>query len=128
LQYPWEVIPEELIKPLEDAAREGNSSLYVNGIDPGFANDLLRWPWPAPVRASSRFGVWRIVDYATYDSAAVMFDVMGFGKPMDDIPCCSARCAELGVGIGDPADGSGLGHFAGRGHPDVHPRTGARGL
>ena len=27
-----------------------------------------------------------IVDYATYDSAAVMFDVMGFGKPMDDIP------------------------------------------
>jgi 4-hydroxy-tetrahydrodipicolinate reductase len=27
-----------------------------------------------------------IVDYATYDSAAVMFDIMGFGKPMDEIP------------------------------------------
>jgi len=27
-----------------------------------------------------------IVDYATYDSAVVMFDVMGFGKPMDEIP------------------------------------------
>lgn len=27
-----------------------------------------------------------IVDYATYDSAVVMFDVMGFGKPMDQIP------------------------------------------
>ena len=27
-----------------------------------------------------------IVDYATYDSAAVMFDVMGFGKPLDEIP------------------------------------------
>jgi len=59
LQYPWQVIPEELIAPLEDAAREGNSSLYVNGIDPGFANDLLRWPWRAPVRTSSRSGAWR---------------------------------------------------------------------
>ncbi len=27
-----------------------------------------------------------IVDYATYDSATVMFDVMGFGKPLDEIP------------------------------------------
>src|SRR6201991_3635006 len=36
LQYPWEVIPEELLAPIEDAAREANSSLFVNGIDPGF--------------------------------------------------------------------------------------------
>ncbi len=27
-----------------------------------------------------------IVDYATYDSATVMFDVMGFGKPLDETP------------------------------------------
>ena len=27
-----------------------------------------------------------IVDYATYDSATVMFDVMGFGKSIDDLP------------------------------------------
>ena len=27
-----------------------------------------------------------IVDYATYDSATVMFDVMGFGKPLDELP------------------------------------------
>jgi hypothetical protein len=27
-----------------------------------------------------------IVDYATYDSATVMFDVMGFGKPLNEIP------------------------------------------
>src|SRR6195952_4011216 len=40
LQDPWQVIPESMLKPIEDAAREGNSSLFVNGIDPGFANDL----------------------------------------------------------------------------------------
>jgi 2,4-diaminopentanoate dehydrogenase len=27
-----------------------------------------------------------IINYDTYDSATVMFDVMGFGRPMDDIP------------------------------------------
>ena len=27
-----------------------------------------------------------IVDYATYDSATVMFDVMGFGRPLDELP------------------------------------------
>jgi hypothetical protein len=27
-----------------------------------------------------------IVDYATYDSATVMFDIMGFGKPLDEVP------------------------------------------
>ncbi len=27
-----------------------------------------------------------IVDYATYDSPTVMFDVMGFGKSLDDLP------------------------------------------
>src|SRR5262245_25972614 len=41
LQYPWQVIPEELITPLEQATQQGKSSLFVNGIDPGFANDLL---------------------------------------------------------------------------------------
>ncbi|MBO0866704.1 MAG: diacylglycerol kinase, partial [Mycobacterium sp.] len=27
-----------------------------------------------------------IADYATYDGATVMFDVMGFGKPLDELP------------------------------------------
>lgn len=86
LQYPWEVIPQELIQPLEDAAREGNSSVYVNGIDPGFANDLLPLALAGTCQNIQQLRCMEIVDYATYDSAAVMFEVMGFGKPMDDIP------------------------------------------
>src|SRR6201992_494256 len=86
LQYPWQVIPEQLVKPLEDAAREGNSSLYVNGIDPGFANDLLPLALAGPCQSTEQVRCMEIVDYATYDSAVVMFDVMGFGKPMDEIP------------------------------------------
>jgi hypothetical protein len=86
LQYPWQVLPENLIKPLEDAAREGNSSLYVNGIDPGFANDLLPMALAGTCQSIQQVRCMEIVDYATYDSAVVMFDVMGFGKPMDEIP------------------------------------------
>lgn len=59
LQYPWQVIPDELIKPLEEAAQQGNSSLYVNGIDPASPTTCCRWRSPAPARASSRSGAWR---------------------------------------------------------------------
>src|SRR6202000_3104151 len=81
-----EVPPKELVGPIEDAAREGNSSLFVNGIDPGFANDLLPLALAGTCQSVQQIRCMEIVDYATYDSATVMFDVMGFGKPLDDIP------------------------------------------
>src|SRR6201997_3129151 len=86
LQYPWEVIPAELIRPLEDAAKQGNSSLFVNGIDPGFANDLLPLALAGTCQRIEQVRCMEIVDYATYDSAVVMFDIMGFGRPLDEIP------------------------------------------
>ena len=86
LQWPWKVIPDEMITPLEDAAREGNSSLFVNGIDPGFANDLMPLALAGTCQSVEQLRCVEILDYATYDSATVMFDVMGFGKPMDEIP------------------------------------------
>lgn len=86
LQWPWKVIPDEMIQPLEDAAQAGDSSLYVNGIDPGFANDLLPLALAGTCQSVEQLRCVEILDYATYDSATVMFDVMGFGKPMDEIP------------------------------------------
>src|SRR6478672_7528407 len=41
LQYPYGVIPDELISPIQEAAQAGGASLWVNGIDPGWANDVL---------------------------------------------------------------------------------------
>ena len=86
LQWPWKVIPDEMITPLEDAARQGKSSLFVNGIDPGFANDLFPMALAGTCQSVEQVRCMEIVNYATYDSATVMFDVMGFGKPMDEIP------------------------------------------
>ncbi|MUL85699.1 MULTISPECIES: Gfo/Idh/MocA family oxidoreductase [unclassified Mycolicibacterium] len=86
LQYPWQVLPAELIEPIETAAREGCSTLFVNGIDPGFANDLLPLALAGTCQRIEQIRCMEIVDYATYNSAAVMFDVMGFGKPIDETP------------------------------------------
>ena len=129
LQYPWQVIPEELINPLEDAAREGNSSLYVNGIDPGFANDLLPLALAGTCQNIQQIRCMEIVDYATYDSAVVMFDVMGFGKPLDEIPML------LQTGVLSLAWGSvvrqlaaGLGISLDEVDRGLRPRAGARGL
>ncbi len=86
LQWPWQVIPDEMIKPIEEAAQLGKSTVYVNGIDPGFANDLVPLALMGTCQSIEQVRCMEIVNYATYDSPTVMFDVMGFGKPMDEIP------------------------------------------
>jgi len=86
LQYPWQVLPAELVAPIEQAATEGGASLFVNGIDPGFANDLLPLAIAGTCQSIEQIRCMEIVDYATYDSATVMFDVMGFGKSLDELP------------------------------------------
>jgi 4-hydroxy-tetrahydrodipicolinate reductase len=76
----------DLVTPIEDAAKAGNASIFVNGIDPGFANDLLPLALAGTCQSIEQIRCMEIVDYATYDSAIVMFDVMGFGKPLDELP------------------------------------------
>lgn len=85
-QYPYGVLPDELLKPVQEAAAQGNSSLWVNGIDPGFANDLLPLALAGTCLRVDQVRCMEIVDYASYDNREVMFDIMGFGKPVDDIP------------------------------------------
>ncbi|QIS11919.1 NAD(P)H-dependent amine dehydrogenase family protein [Nocardia arthritidis] len=85
-QYPYGVLPDELLKPIEEAAAQGNSTLWVNGIDPGFANDLLPLALAGTCLRVDQLRCLEIVDYASYDNRAVMFDIMGFGKPLDEIP------------------------------------------
>ena len=86
LQYPWQVLPDELVTPIEDAAKAGNASIFVNGIDPGFANDLLPMALAGTCQSVQQIRCMEIINYDTYDSATVMFDVMGFGGSLDDTP------------------------------------------
>ncbi len=86
LQYPWQVIPDELVAPIEEAAKNGKASLFVNGIDPGFANDLLPLALAGTCQRIQQIRCMEIINYDTYDSATVMFDVMGFGGPLNETP------------------------------------------
>ncbi len=86
LQHPWGVLPDEMVTPIEEAAKAGNASVFVNGIDPGFANDLLPMALAGTCQSVQQIRCIEIINYDTYDSATVMFDVMGFGGSLDETP------------------------------------------
>ncbi|GAT10587.1 diacylglycerol kinase [Mycolicibacterium novocastrense] len=86
LQYPWQVIPDKYIQRIEDAAREGNSTVFMTGVDPGFVTDLLPFALAGTCQSIEQFRTMEIADYASYDGATVMFDVMGFGNEIGDLP------------------------------------------
>ena len=86
LQYPEGVVPAELIEPLQKAGAEGGVSLWVNGVDPGFANDWLPLVMTSVMERIDEVRCMEILNYNTYDQAMILFDVMGFGRPIDDVP------------------------------------------
>ena len=85
LIYPPHVAPE-MRRPLEDACIAGGTSMFTSGIDPGFANDLLPAVLTGTCEYVERVRVMEIVNYATYAQPEVLFDTMGFGKPLDATP------------------------------------------
>jgi hypothetical protein len=114
LQYPWKVVPDKYIARVEEAAHQGNSSLFINGVDPGFANDLIPFAFASTCQSIEQVRCMEIADYATYDGSEVMFDVMGFGKPLDEVPMLllpgvlsiawGAAIRELAAGLGIEVD------------------------
>ncbi|HEY5250236.1 MAG TPA: hypothetical protein VIJ09_01145 [Acidimicrobiales bacterium] len=86
LQYPEGTVPDSMIEPVRAAAMAGGVSLWVNGIDPGFANDWLPLMLTSVCERIDEVRCFEILNYATYDQAMVIFDIMGFGRPMDEVP------------------------------------------
>jgi 2,4-diaminopentanoate dehydrogenase len=85
MQYPYGVA-DDLAAPVIAAAKEGGASIFVNGIDPGFGNDQL----PLVITGISEWidevRCYEILNYATYNQGEVLFDIMGFAKPMGEVP------------------------------------------
>ena len=73
----------ETREKLEAACRKGRSSFWTSGIDPGFANDLLPLVLSGLCEKWQQIRCQEIINYATYDQPQVLFETMGFGKPMD---------------------------------------------
>src|ERR1700722_6528957 len=85
LQAPWGVMPAKYIARVEDAAQQGNSSIFISGVDPGFANDLIPFALAGTCQRIEQVRCMEIHDYASYNGVEVM-SYMGFAQPLDDIP------------------------------------------
>ena len=85
LQYPYGVA-DAMAEPVIEAAKAGGVSIFVNGVDPGFGNDQLPLVMTGVSERIEELRCYEILNYATYDQAEVLFDVMGFARPMDEVP------------------------------------------
>lgn len=75
-----------IVEQLDRACNRGNTSMFTNGVDPGWANDLLPLVLAGTCERIDTIRMMEVVNYATYDAASVLFDTMGFGKPLDETP------------------------------------------
>ncbi|MBF6556295.1 MAG: diacylglycerol kinase [Acidimicrobiales bacterium] len=86
LQYPFGVVDDSMITPVQEAALAGGVSLFVNGVDPGFANDALPLVLTGVSERIDEVRCSEILNYNTYNQPMVLFDIMGFGRPLDQVP------------------------------------------
>jgi hypothetical protein len=68
---------------LETAAAKGGASLYASGIEPGFAGDQLPLTLMTMSDTVRSVRTQEIFRYDGYPVTFVMFEVFGFGKPME---------------------------------------------
>ncbi len=86
LQFPQGILDQDLIDRIAAAGRSGNASLHVNGIDPGFANDMLPLSMTSLSQRIDEVRCLEIADYSTYYQPVVMKTIFGFGQSMDETP------------------------------------------
>jgi 2,4-diaminopentanoate dehydrogenase len=86
LQFPDGVVPASMSDPIREAAQAGGASIWVNGVDPGFANDALPLTLTGISERIDQVRCLEILNYATYNQRTVLFDIMGFGRPLDEVP------------------------------------------
>jgi 4-hydroxy-tetrahydrodipicolinate reductase len=85
LQYPYGVA-DDMAADVIAAAHEGGASIFVNGVDPGFGNDVLPLVMTGVCERIEEVRCIELLNYATYDQASVLSDIMGFGLPLDVTP------------------------------------------
>ncbi len=85
LVYPNAVDPA-FTDPLREAALAGGVSFFTTGIDSGFANDVLPLALSGVARTIDSIRVTEMFNYATYPDASAVYEILGFGKPPEEVP------------------------------------------
>ena len=88
--FVWLVAPDQadgwLREPLTQACADGDSTLYINGIDPGFSGDTLVYTALSLAARATAVTVQEIFDYGSYDDAEFTGVSFGFGTAPDHTP------------------------------------------
>lgn len=86
----WLLTPDHaeewMITLLEEACKAGNTSLYCNGIDPGFSGDTLVYTALSLAGRATAITIQEICDYGTYDDPNFTGVYFGFGTSPDNVP------------------------------------------
>ncbi|MFP3987932.1 dihydrodipicolinate reductase [Streptomyces sp. E11-3] len=84
--YDQRSAPPELRDPVRAAIADGGGSLFVSGVDPGWANDVLPLLISGLGSTVDAIRCQEIFDYATYDQEDSVRYLVGMGQPMDYEP------------------------------------------
>lgn len=79
-------VPNDLATRVIAACAEGDSSVFVSGIDPGWVTDVLPAVLNGVSAGATELRCQELFNYATYDQPEVVRSVIGFGGPMDELP------------------------------------------
>ena len=78
--------PAPMVEAVERACAMGDTSVFVSGIDPGWALDILPLLVSGVSAGIEEIRVQEIFNYALYDAPAVVREVIGFGGSMESTP------------------------------------------
>jgi hypothetical protein len=89
--YDQRNAPAEVRDPVVAAVAEGGGSLFANGVDPGWGNDVLPLLISGLGTEVDVIRCQEIFDYTTYDQEDSVRFLIGMGQPMDyDAPMIAA--------------------------------------
>ncbi len=74
-------VPADHLPPIEEACKEGGTTCFTTGIDPGFMNDIVPAVMSGVCGRVDSIRIQEILDYATYEGEAN--EPMALAAPMD---------------------------------------------
>jgi hypothetical protein len=78
--------PRDLLDQVQAACDEGDASVFVSGVDPGWALDILPALLTGVGAGITEVRIQEVFNYALYDQPEVVREIIGFGGPMDQEP------------------------------------------
>lgn len=95
---------------VEAACRKGGTSIYSTGSSPGFITEALAIPLLSMQRRLDCLTIDEFADVSSRDSPEMLFQIMGFGRPMGPYPQAMADhlAYDFGNSLGVIAEAMGL--------------------